>query len=158
VKQGREFRYYITMDGFRHCLDLIRLKKIEEEARKKAKEYKEKAEASNKRVLLASLRTKITSLQMEQVQLLNDKISGILNTTAAVEFYAMFGRAMTDAAESIRALQFSASRPEDQATRESAVVRGEEVCNKLRLNIILMFVFICCTCCSRPAENPNGGL
>lgn len=98
VKQGKEFRYHTTMDGFRHLLDLIRLEKVAEKSRKKEKESKERA-------FLASQRTKITNLQMEQLQVLIEKIPGIMDTTDALEIYSTWGRTLLEAAESIRALQ-----------------------------------------------------
>ena len=158
VKEGKEFRYHITMAGFRHMLNLIRLEKIKEKTWKLWKNPKKMEKESRERAFLVSQRTKITILQMEQKQLAIAKIPEIFDTADALEIYSRWGLTLVEAAESIRALQISASLPTDQAVRESAVNKGEAACNKLYSMITMMLVLVCWLCRSGLyAKNPDEG-
>jgi hypothetical protein len=141
-KQGKEWRYFITDKGFWKTLDLIERAKIEENSRKIEQE-------SRKNALIISLITKTTTINMQQKQLMIEKIPQIFNIDKAeLEIYSTWGKDLVEAAESIRMLQTSASNPDDLPTRDAAVAQGARACNGL-MEAMNQMVFLVCLKCSQ---------
>lgn len=142
VKQGKEWRYSITDEGFTETLRFLELAKIKENSRKMEEE-------SRKSAFRSYLKTKITALNMQRMQLLIEKFPQILNKDA-FKYYSMLGKSLVEAVEAIQLLQTSASNPDDRPTRDSAVILGEIACSELLQVLKLAFFHICLKCSSSP--------